>query len=206
MLEAVKITAAIIATVIAVTAYIPYLLAMLKGKSKPHLYTWIGYFLVTIMVAIIQYMGGAGIGAIPITLSAIVNAVILFYCFKLGTRDIVLIDKVCLAVSVIGIVAFAALNSRPLISLAIVTVAEVISFVPTFRKTRNDPYSESLPSYYLSLAKLVLIVVSLHTYDLLTISYPIVWGVVFVAFLTSVYRWRLKKPKHQALPPDIAHI
>jgi len=72
----------------------------------------------------------------------------------------------------------------------IVTAAEIISFVPTFRKTRNDPYSESLTSYYLLMLKISLILVALEKYNLLTVSYSALWFMVFTIFLTSVYRWR----------------
>ncbi|NTU73170.1 hypothetical protein HGB07_03285 [Candidatus Roizmanbacteria bacterium] len=93
-------------------------------------------------------------------------------------------------ISVIGILAYAIFHTKPLISLAIVSVSEVISFIPTFRKTKNDPYSESLPSYYLLLLKLVLILAALQTYNFLTASYSILWIVVIVTFLSSVYYWR----------------
>jgi len=72
----------------------------------------------------------------------------------------------------------------------IVTAAEIISFIPTFRKTRNDPYSESLTSYYLLMLKISLILVALEKYNLLTVSYSALWLVVFTVFLTCVYKWR----------------
>ncbi len=82
MLHDIKIAASILATGIALVAYVPYLIDMFKGKNKPHLYTWISIFLVTSVVAYIQLIGGAGIGAIPTILGVGVDAVILFYCFK----------------------------------------------------------------------------------------------------------------------------
>jgi hypothetical protein len=193
MPDTVKIIASILATVIALVAYIPYLIDMFGGKNKPHLYTWISIFLVTAVVAYIQLIGGAGIGAIPTTLGVGVNAIILFYCFKFGTKDVVFIDKICLAISILGVVSYLILHNEPVLSLAIVTVAEIISFIPTFRKTRNNPYSESLPSYYLLMFKLVLILVALQTYNLLTVSYSVLWILVFVVFLIAVYYWRSKK-------------
>lgn len=208
MPHSLKILAASVATFIAITAYIPYLIDMFRGKNKPHLYTWISYFLVTITVAVIQVMGGAGLGAIPTILSAIVNAVILFFCFRFGTKDITPLDKICLGLSVAGITAFIVLHNRPLLALAIVTAAEITSFIPTFRKTYNDPYSESLPSYFLSLVKLVLILIALDTYNLLTASYSVLWIIVFLAFLAMVYQRRTQVKKHKTRPasPDIAHV
>ena len=198
MLHAIKIIASVIATGIGLVAYIPYLIDMLKGKNKPHLYTWISIFLVTAVVAYIQVIGGAGVGAIPTIAGVVVDGIILFYCFRFGTKDVVFMDKVCLAISITGVVSYAVLTSRPIVALVIVTMAEVISFIPTFRKTRNDPYSESLPSYYLLMLKISLILVALQKYNLLTASYSVTWLIVFTIFLTLVYRWKVKiKPiKH----------
>jgi D-alanyl-lipoteichoic acid acyltransferase DltB (MBOAT superfamily) len=138
MFHIIKIVAVSVAVVVALIAYVPYLIDMFKGKNKPHLYTWISIFLVTAIVAYIQVLGGAGVGAIPTILGVGVDGIILFYCFKFGTKDVVLMDKVCLAITIIGVIAYVILSSRPVISLAIVTAAEIISFIPTFRKTRND--------------------------------------------------------------------
>ena len=153
MLHTIKIVASGTATIIALIAYIPYLIDMFKGKNKPHLYTWISIFLITAIVAYLQLIGGAGVGAIPTILGVAVDAVILFYCFRFGTKDVVFMDKVCLTAAIIGVIVYALLSNKPIISLAIVMVAEIIPFIPTFRKTRNDPYSESLPSYYLLMLK-----------------------------------------------------
>ena len=190
MSETIKIIATALATGIAVVAYIPYIIDMFRGKNRPHLYTWISIFLITAIVAYIQVIGGSGIGAIPVILGVIIDAIILFYCFRFGTKVVVFMDKVCLALSIIGVIAFAILNSSPLISLIIVSIAEVISFIPTVRKTRNDPYSESLTSYYLIMLKLFLVLAALQKYNLLTVSYSVLWLVVFILFLTATYYWR----------------
>lgn len=206
MSETIKIIASTLATGIAVVAYIPYLIDMFRGKNKPHLYTWISIFLVTAIVAYIQVIGGSGVGAIPVILGVIVDAIILFYCFRFGTKDVVFMDKICLALSIIGVIAFAILKSSPIISLTIVSVAEVISFIPTVRKTRNDPYSESLTSYYFIMLKLLLVMLALQKYNLLTVSYSILWLVVFVLFISATYYWRSaqkKKLRHKGTTPSV---
>ena len=197
MIELIKNSAAVLAIGIALIAYIPYLIDMFRGKNKPHLYTWISIFLITVVVAWIQVIGGAGVGALPTIIGAAVNGVILFYCFKYGTKDIAPIDRLCLAISILGIVAYVLLQGQPVIALAVVTVAEVVSFVPTFRKTRNDPYSESLTSYYLLMLKLALILVALESYNLLTVSYSALWLAVFSVFLIAVYVWRSRMSRKQ---------
>lgn len=206
MPHAVQIIASSAATVIAIIAYIPYLIDMFKGKNKPHLYTWISFTLITAVVAYLQLIGGAGVGSIPTIISAIIDGIILFYCFKYGTKDVIFIDKVCLTISVLGVVSYVLLKNDPVIALVIVTAAEVISFIPTFRKTRNDPYSESLTSYYLVMLKLVLILVALEQYNLLTASYSVLWLIVFTIYLSLTFYWRIgKKPQANGVKnnPDL---
>ena len=192
VLHTVKLIASCAAAAIALVAYIPYLIDMFKGKNKPHLYTWVSMFLVTAVIGYIQFVGGAGMGAIPTFLGAGVDGVILFYCFRFGTKDIVRMDRFCLAASVAGITLYVALRRAPFAALAVMAVAEVISFVPTFRKTRNDPYSESLPSYYFLIVKFSLIIIAVQRYNWLTVSYPAMWGLVCILFVTMTYQWRTK--------------
>ncbi|HSX05295.1 MAG TPA: hypothetical protein VLF69_02415 [Candidatus Saccharimonadales bacterium] len=201
MPHTIKITASVLAIGVALVAYVPYLIDMFRGKNKPHLYTWISIFLITAVVAYIQFIGGSGVGNIPVIIGVGVDTVILFYCFRFGTTDIVFMDKICLGISIVGLACYALLRSRPVVALFIVSVAEVISFIPTVRKTRNDPYSESLPSYYLLLLKLSLILVASQKYNLLTVSYPLLWIVVFVVFLSATYRWRSRTKRHRAVTP-----
>ena len=125
MLHAIKIAASVLATAVALVAYIPYLIDMFRGKNKPHLYTWISIFVITAIVGYIQVIGGAGIGAVPVLLGIGVDAIILFYCFQFGTKDVVFMDKVCLALSIIGVVAYIICSGRPIVSLAVVSVAEL---------------------------------------------------------------------------------
>lgn len=200
MADTLKTIAAVIAVGVALIAYVPYLIDMFRGKNQPHLYTWISIFLITTVVAWLQVVGGAGVGAIPTICGVVVDAVILFYCFRFGTKDIIFMDKVCLAITILGIAAYVALHDHLVIALAIVTIAEIVAFIPTFRKTRNDPYSESLPSYYLIMLKLILILVALEAYNLLTVSYSVLWLVVFTVFLIFTNRWRSQSQKKPHSP------
>jgi len=207
MLHDVKLIASALAIGLTLVAYIPYILDMFKGKNKPHLYTWISIFLVTSVVAYLQVVGGGGIGAVPVVLGLAVDVVILACCFKFGTKDVVFMDKVCLALSIVGVLSYVLLTKKPLIALAIVSIAEIIAFIPTVRKTRNDPHSESLPSYYLLILKLSLIAVALQHYNWLTLSYPLMWIAVFAIFLAAVFRWRVQKvPEKRELQPEAAPL
>src|SRR2546430_16011924 len=143
-----KIIASVIAIGISFVAYIPYVIDMFRGKNKPHIYSWTSIFLITCVVGYLQLVGGAGIGALPTLLGAIAYLVIIILCLRFGTKDIIALDVVCLGLSILGILAYVALRGRPEVALLIVTFAELTGFMPTWRKTKKAPFSESLSSYY----------------------------------------------------------
>lgn len=186
----VKLAASAIAIGISFVAYIPYIIAMIRGKNKPHIYAWISIFLITSVVGYLQLIGGAGVGALPMLLGIIAYLVIIILCLRYGTKDIVRLDMICLGLSIVGILAYLALQSRPEVALAIVTFAELIGFMPTWRKTRNAPFSESLSSYYFLVAKMLLILVALESYNFLTVANTVIWLLVMAGFIGSVLFWR----------------
>lgn len=189
-MEHIKFIASAIASIIAVVAYVPYVFDTMRGKCQPHLYTWISWFLITMTVGIILLRGGAGIGAIPTLIGAAVNSVFVYLAMLHGTKDIVELDKICLALAIVGLGLYVGVQEHPLVALGIILLADLLSFVPTFRKTHNAPFSESLPTYYLTIVKAVLVLVALKTYTALTMAYYVVWILVISYFLLSVAVWR----------------
>ena len=159
---------------------------MFRGKNKPHIYSWTSIFLITCVVGYLQLVGGAGVGALPTLLGAIAYLAIIILCLRFGTKDRVPLDMACLGISVLGILVYViAFRSKPEVALVIVTFAEVVGFVPTWRKTLNAPFSESLSSYYFLVSKLLLILIALKNYNFLTVANTLCWLVIMIAFICT---------------------
>ena len=88
MLSTIKVIASLAATAIALIAYIPYLIDMFRGKNRPHLYTWISISLVTAIVAYLQLICGAGLGAIPTIVGVLIHSVLRSLRFSAGMESI----------------------------------------------------------------------------------------------------------------------
>jgi len=185
-----RVIASVLAIGISFVAYVPYVIDMFRGKNKPHIYSWTSIFLITCVVGYLQFVGGAGIGALPTLLGVISYLVIIILCARFGTKDIATLDIVCLGLSILGVLAYAALRSKPEVALLIVTFAELIGFMPTWRKTKNAPFSESLSSYYFLVAKLLLILVALEKYNFLTVTNTVIWLVIMLSFIGTTLFWR----------------
>jgi hypothetical protein len=72
-----------IAVLLTFVGYIPYIIDTIKGKTKPHLYTWFVWGVITLAAFTLQLSAGAGVGAL-VTLAA--GVVCLFIAF-LWTRS-----------------------------------------------------------------------------------------------------------------------
>ncbi len=165
----------IIATFLVFIGYIPYLRDIIRGKTKPHLYSWFLWAFVTSIAFALQFSGGAGSGSF-VTLAAVLMclAVIILGFDQKRKVEVVKIDTVFL------ILAFIALGlwlvaKQPVLSAVLATSVDLLGFAPTIRKSWNNPYTETLSFYYLNSLRFGLAVIALQRYSLVTAFYPVSW-------------------------------
>ena len=165
----------IVATILVFIGYIPYLRDMMKGKTKPHLYSWILWAFVTAIAFALQFTGGAGSGSF-VTLAAALMclAVIALGLTQKNKIKIIKMDTVFLVLAFIALGLWL-IARQPVLSIILATIVDLLGFVPTIRKSWNQPYSENLPFYYLNSARFGLAVIALQTYSMVTALYPISW-------------------------------
>ena len=70
------------------------------------------------------------------------------------------------------------------LSIVFATIIEILAFVPTFRKTWNDPYSEPFSSWSLNTIRHAVSIMALGAFSIVTVLYPAVL-VVLNALLTG---------------------
>ncbi|MDE2025817.1 MAG: hypothetical protein KGJ07_04950 [Patescibacteria group bacterium] len=187
-----KNIAGIAATMLVFLGYIPYLRDIIKGKTKPHIYSWLVGGFVGFIIFALQVSGGAGTGSL-VTLAAgsMCLFVIVLGIIHKSTVEILWID------TVFFLLAFLALGlwlvaKQPVISAILSTVIEVLGFVPTVRKSWNKPFTETLQSYYLNTFRFGFAIFALQTYSIVTIIYPVTW-VLFNGFFAVMLVIRRKQ-------------
>lgn len=167
----------IIAVLLTFAAYGPYVKDILRGKTKPHVFSWLVWGFVTLIVFVLQFVGGAGIGSF-VTLSAAIMCVVVFLLGlrMKGKKDITSSDTVFL------VLAFCSLSiwlvaKQPTLSVLLATITDLLGFAPTVRKSWHNPYTETLSFYIINTVRFILAALSLQTYSVVTALYPIVWFV-----------------------------
>lgn len=161
-----------IAIALGIIGSIPYVYDILKGKTKPHLFSNLIWAIVTTIAFFGQTAAGGGPGAWTTGVMAIITILILMLCFKYGTKDITTLDIVFLIVGLISIIPWY-MTKDPTVSVVIATVIDVCGFFPTIRKTINAPMTETLSTWILNLVRHGLALFALTTFVTATFIYPL---------------------------------
>ena len=176
----------VIAAGLVLIGYIPYIRDVIKGTTRPHLYSWFLWGFVTSIAFALQVTHGAGAGSLVTLIAALMCIVVLILGAKRGSKkDIKKTDTVFLLVALIA-VGFWLIAKQPVISIILVTTIDVLAFAPTVRKSWIDPYSETLSFYWINTFRFGLAIFALQSFSIITALYPISWCLInglFALFL-----------------------
>lgn len=191
----------IVALLLAVLAYIPYFRDIMRGKTRPHAFTWLVWCVMSTVAFFSQVSDGGGVGTWVLAFTAVVNFVIFCFAIYKGETDITNMDWFCLMGAFLGVALFT-FNEDPPMSLLIISAVDIIGFVPTVRKTMTRPYQETMSTFALTSLKYVFSIAALENYTFLTVYYPSVVGTMNALFviLLVVQRKRIGPPKKSAKP------
>jgi len=162
----------VVASLLALVGNIPYLLDVVKGRVKPHPYTWFVWTIVSCVVFFGQVAKGAGIGAIPTAVSEIFTVIIFLFSIKYGFKNPPRADKYFLMLALLGLIPWF-LTKDPTISIIVVVAIDLIAFVPTLRKTYCFPNSETPLLYSTNVLRHSLALGALGSYNIATVLHSI---------------------------------
>lgn len=186
-----KVTIAIIAALLAVAGNLPYLMDIVKGRVKPHPYTWLVWSLVSCIIFFGQVAKGAGIGALPTLASEIFTIIIFLFSLKYGFKNIARIDTVFFVIALLGIIPWI-LTNDPTLSVIIAVGIDLVAFAPTLRKTWQEPQTETPILYGSNALRHALALFSLQAYNIATMLHSIAMITTNTA-MTAMILWRKKK-------------
>lgn len=173
-MQLIKEVVGVIAVLLTFVGYVPYLRDTIGGKTKPHVYSWFLWGLVTAIAFALQISDNAGVGSLVTLAAAIVCFIIFLFGLKIGKKDITRSDTIFLILALVAIVVWV-FAKQPIVSVIIVSAVDMLAFAPTIRKSWNKPYSETLISYEVNTFRFALAIFALERYTIITSLYPITW-------------------------------
>lgn len=167
-----KIILGILATIVGLVGYVPYFQDIFKGKTKPHVFSWFIWALLTGIAFFAQVVSDAGPGAWVTGVTAFICLIISILALKNGEKEITKTDWFCFIGALVGIVVWIK-TSNPLFAVILVTLVDAIAYIPTFRKSYYKPFEETLIEYELASLKFVIALFALQSFTLITTLYPL---------------------------------
>lgn len=165
-----------IAVALTFVAYVPYYRDIIKGKTHPHVYSWTLWGLLTIMIVALQIKGGAGAATYVTASAGLLCIGVIVLSLKNGKKDITLSDTIVAILSLIAM-GFWLIADRPVVSIILVVIADLLAFVPTVRKSWHKPHTETLSLYVTNTVRFAIAVVAVKNFTLLAVLWPITWTV-----------------------------
>lgn len=172
--------------IVSTISYVIYITDIIKGKTKPHSFSWLVWSVLGLTVFLIQTVEGAGAGAWVNGYSAIACAVIFLLALKFGEKKIVLVDWIFLAGACLSYVLWL-VTKHALPSIILLTTIDFFGFLPTYRKSYHKPFEESASMYWLSSLKYVLSILATSNLTLVNLLYPIVLMLLNGLFTVMLY-------------------
>lgn len=167
-----KIFFGIAAVVISLIGYVPYFKDIFANKTKPHIFSWLIWGIITGIEFFGQLYGHAGAGAWVTGVTAFICFFIAFLALRKSKLEITRLDWFSFTGAIVAILLWL-ITSEPLSSVLLGILIDALGFVPTFRKSFVHPFQETLITWFLNGLKFVFALLALERFTLLSSIYPI---------------------------------
>ena len=161
-----------LASVIAIFGVVPYLYGIHKGVTRPHLFAWIIWCLLTAIAFAGQLAGGGGAGAWSNGMASLLCIAICVFTWRQGEFSATRIDW-AMFISGLAAIPLWMVTDSPLVAVAIVTAIEAVAFAMTFRKSWHHPHHEKISLYALNMLRHVVAIPATVAFNTTTLLFPV---------------------------------
>ena len=95
-----KTVFAIISLVFNFATFLPYYIGIWKKQTKPHLFSWIIWFMLVGLGFVLSYSSGGGFGAFTFALNSLLCLTIVVYALFKGEKNITPVDWIAFGAAV----------------------------------------------------------------------------------------------------------
>ena len=158
-------------TMIGMVGYVPYVRNILKGRTKPHAFSWFIWSLLTGIGFSIQWAEGAGPGSWVTGMTSAICFCVFVLALLKGTRTFPMIDWIVLLALFIAIGIWL-MTDNPAVSIVVVASIDIFAYVPTIRKAFYNPFEETAALFFLDVVKWASSLFALEVFTFSTWFYP----------------------------------
>ena len=191
--------AGIAAGILALAAFIPYVISILKNQARPSRATWLIWAIQDALSLASYYFSGAK-ETVWVPIGFVIGATtIAGLSLKYGTRGWSKLDIICLIMAGISILVWFIQND-PVIVLLITLLIGAIGAIPTLQKAWIDPASENKPTWILFVVSALFNLLAVEEWKFAIFIYPIMIALIDGSIAAVIF-WPRNKSK-QGPPPS----
>ncbi len=165
-------TVAVISGIIIFASAIPYIIDIIKGKTKPNVVSWFTWTLIAAIGTGAAWSEGAITSAILSGADTVGILIITLLALRFGLRHYTLFDVACQVVALIGLGLWF-ITSEAWVALAIAVAVDVVALLPTLRHSWRKPHEETWSTFALSAFAAALVVVTVPELSFVALAYPV---------------------------------
>jgi hypothetical protein len=150
---------------------VPYLLDITRGRTRPRIFSWIVWTLLSAIATVAAYTEGEYPSAALTAAATVETGSIVALGWKYGNRNFERLDAYCLVGVTIGLVLWAVFHS-PLVGLMAALAIDIMAAIPTVRHAWRKPREEPAAAYALCAVAALCFLAPMRTYTLMGLLYP----------------------------------
>lgn len=183
---------AIIGGLIAAFSTVPYLIDIVRGKSKPNIVTWTTWTLLT-AIATAAALGAHQPRTAILTLgSATCTSAVVVLGLKYGVAKMSTFDGLCQAGAILGLILWLILNS-PSIAIAFSLSIDFIVMLPTLRHSWNHPQEETWQTFIIGTVSSLFTLVSLTSFTFTSLAFPTYLALADLLLAATIISRRMRR-------------
>lgn len=182
----------ILAIVLAVVAYGPYVWSVVRGRGRPNRASWAIFAATGLFAAVSAWAGGSREGLWVPLVYGVLSTVVFILALRHGEGGWSLLDRGCLLTALLSVVAWG-ISGDPLVCVAMNAVADTAGTLPTIRKAWRAPRHEPVLLWYIALGANLSNLAGLSRWTPAEALYPVFLAVNAVLVLLAWWGGRLRE-------------
>jgi hypothetical protein len=183
---------AIIGALIILPAEVPYVINIVRGKTKPNIVSWITWTLLVGIGAAALFAAHQPHAGLLVLADAIGVSLVVPFGLKYGIAKLDKFDIFCQVAALVGVALWLIFNS-PMIAIVATVTIDLIATVPTLRHSWNQPEEETAITFAMSVIAAALTVASLKNYQVSAWLYPVYLLISNALLTVKEPKWTSKK-------------
>jgi hypothetical protein len=167
-----KETFAVIGAVIAIVSTVPYLIDIVRGKTKPNIVTWLTWTMLTAISGSAALVAGEPKTAALLFADSLCTGLVVVLGLKYGTAKFSRFDIICQVSALLGLVFWLVFNS-PTIGIVVPLAIDFIGMLPTLRHAWLKPGEETWQTFILGVVAPAFTLLSLTRFNIASLAFPL---------------------------------